>query len=85
MTALYDLPLRDMTKKKEAKMEVFWVCYVEGTNGGRHYRHRDFDLAWKEAERLARLPDVQGKQVYLLECIGTCKLDPLPIKWEIPE
>ena len=60
------------------RMERFWICYVEGSDGGEHYKHFDLCLAEKEAERLAKL---RGKTVYLLECIGKCYAE---IKWEIP-
>jgi len=57
-------------------MERWWECYVEGTDGGRHYRHWTLEGAQKEAERLARLTE---KTVYLFECIGRCY-----VKWEVP-
>ena len=66
------------------RMDKFWVCWVEGTDGGRHYQHRTLAGAQTEAERLARLPDVTGKNVYLFECIGKCKVESLPVKWEVP-
>ena len=79
MTTLYDLPKRDMTPKP--RMERWWECYVEGTNGGRHYHHWTLLNARTEAERLARLT---GKTVYLFECIGKCKMKESPIVWEVP-
>ena len=65
-------------------MERFWECYVEGTDGGRHYKWYTLEGAQSEAERLARLPDVQGRTVYLFECIGKCRVEQNPVKWEIP-
>ena len=60
------------------RIEGFWMCYVEGTDGGKHHRHRTFKALTKEAERLARK---EGKPVYLLECIAVCTA---PTQWEIP-
>ncbi len=65
-------------------MEKFWVCWVEFTDGGRQYRHWTLAGAQTEAERLARLPDVQGKRVYLFECVGNCKVEQTPVRWEMP-
>ena len=70
--------------QSKGRMPKFWECYVEGTDGGRHYRHYDIASAEKEAERLARLPSVQGKRVFLYECVGRCQAEPAPVKWEIP-
>jgi len=85
MTTLYDLPFRDMFKKKEERMGRFWVNYVEGTDGGRRYRWYTLADAQAEAERLARLPNVMGKNVYVLECVGKCKVEALPVKWDVPK
>ena len=81
MTDFYDLN----TRNKEDRMETFWICYVLGTDGGEHYRHQSLEKALLEAERLARLPNVKGKAVFLLECIGKCQVDNLPIRWEVAE
>lgn len=69
MTTLYDLGGK------------FWECYVEGTDGGRHYRHYTLESAQTEAERLARLT---GGIVYVFEFVGKCRIEPTPIKWEMP-
>jgi hypothetical protein len=69
---------------EETPMLQFWECYVEGTDGGRHYKWYSLLEAQNEAERLARLPDVQGKTVYLFECVGKCKAEHPPVKWEVP-
>jgi len=82
MTSFYDLPLRD---KKEERMARFWVNWVEGTDGGRHYRWYSLEEAEDEAERLARLPDVQGKTVYVLEYIEKCRVEALPVEWDWPD
>lgn len=65
-------------------MEKYWVCWVAGTDGGRHYKHWTLPGAQIEAERLARLPDVQGKTVCLFECVGECKAEQTPIMWKVP-
>lgn len=70
-----------LNTQKEDRRERFWECYVEGTNGGRHYKHYSLALAQLEAERLARLT---GDKVYLFECVGVCQIFETPIKWEIP-
>ena len=67
-------------KRKGIKMKRFWICYVEGTNGGRHCRHFSLKKAENEAERLAGFT---GKVVYLLECIGKCRTERMPPKWEV--
>jgi hypothetical protein len=69
---------------EEYPLEKFWECYVEGTDGGRHYKWDTLEGAQIEAERLARLPNVHGKTVYLFECVGKCKVEPIPVKWDIP-
>ena len=81
MTDFYDLYLR---QKKQGQFPPlkFWLCYIEGTNGGSHYRHYNLYAAQKEAERLAHINP--SKAVYLLECIGKCKVIENPVKWEIP-
>jgi hypothetical protein len=75
MTDLHDL----MHKyPKETRMEIWWECYVEGTDGGKHYHHWSLQSAKTEAERLARLT---GGTVYVFECIGKCKSN---VEWETP-
>ena len=83
MTDFYDLYLRQKNQGKP-RMEKFWIIFVEHTDGGRHYRHNTLEKAQTEAERLARLPENQGKGVYLFRCIGKCKKEESPIRWEIP-
>lgn len=62
--------------------ERFWICWVEGTDWSRHYRHWTLDNAQAEAEELAR---ITGKEVYVFECQGKwCKTEQQPVKWEIP-
>lgn len=80
MTDFYDLN----TRNRQERMEKFWICWVEYTDGGRHYRHFNLDNATMEAERLARLPNVQGRAVYVFECVGKCRVEQTPVKWEVP-
>ena len=80
MTTLYEINTRNRGKSKEERMETFWICWVEYTDGGSHYKHWTLQSAQTEAERLARL----GKTVYLFECIGKCKSERSPVKWEVP-
>lgn len=72
-----------LEKQEENKMEKFWICWVEGTDGGRHYRHWSLQRAQTEAERLARLPNIAGREVYIFECRGKCKVEQSPVKWEV--
>ncbi len=83
MTDLYDLYERQKNQGKP-RMERFWICWVAGTDGGEHYRHSSLVHAEKEAERLARLPNVQGKAVYLFECKGKCYIEQSPVRWKVP-
>ncbi len=80
MTDFYDIN----TRNREGRIEKFGEFYVEGTDGGRHYHHWTLAGAQREAERLARLPNVRGKEVYLFECVGKCKIEQTPVKWEVP-
>ena len=70
--------------KKGGRMENHWICYVEGTDGGKKYRHRTLESAQIEADRLARLPNVKGKRVYVYEYKGSCQVIEQPITWDIP-
>ncbi len=80
MTDFYDIN----TRNRQERMEKFWICWVEYTGGGRHYRHFNLANAEMEAERLARLPDAQGRTVYVFECVGKCRVEQTPVKWEVP-
>lgn len=82
MTDFYDINTRN-ERNEEGGMELFWICYVEGTDGGEHYRHRTLIGAQREAERLARLPNVRGRTVYLLACMGKCRVEVQPVKWDV--
>ncbi len=65
-------------------LSPFWECYVQDSDGGRHYRHYSIESAQAEAERLARLPTNQGKDVYIYQFVGRCKVEQTPIRWEVP-
>ncbi len=80
---LDDTNLVPLSEKVEV-MDRFWECRVEGSDGGKHYHHWTEPSAKIEAERLAGLPSNQGKDVYIFECVGKCRAEQQPIKWEIP-
>lgn len=61
-------------------MKQFYTCWVEDTSGGYGYKHPNFEDARKEAERLANLPGNDGKQVYVLCCLGCAKV--IRATWE---
>ena len=68
-------------KQEEVKMDTHYICYVEGTDGGKRYKHWTLQSAQTEAERLARLT---GKRVYVYKWTGYCEVTPSPVKWEGP-
>lgn len=53
-------------------MNKFWMIYVEG-KGAPTYKHPTENEARKEAERLAKLPDNQGRGVFVLESVANCR------------
>jgi len=59
----------------------FWLCWVEGTDGGFHYRHSTLEGARVEAERLARNTE---RKVYVLEMISFCIVTETPVTWVTP-
>lgn len=77
-------PEDEPIKQEMGRIEKHWECYVEGSDGGRHYHHRTLTGARTEAERLASLSSNQGKTVYLFECIGKCRVEPSPVSWYVP-
>jgi len=63
--------------------EKFWNCWVEGTNGGLHYKHATLGAAQEEAERLQRLFGNKDRKVYVMELVAYCEIpkpEP-PILW----
>ncbi len=62
-------------------MDAYWICYVEGTDGGKRYKHWSLRSAQTEAERLVRLT---GKRVYIYEWTGYCEVTLSPVTWEVP-
>ena len=62
-------------------MTKFWMVYVEGTSGCTH-KHLTQDLAMAEAERLARLSDRVGRNVFILESTAFCVSPERPVIWE---
>lgn len=61
-------------------MDKFWMCYVEGSAGCR-FIHYDYTSAFKEAERLARLPANVGKKVHITESHTFCIAEAIPVTW----
>lgn len=64
-------------------MKKFWICYVEGIDGGSHYQHSTMESAKQEAERLQRMPSNQHGKVYVMELMCYCEIsEPRPpIEW----
>ena len=58
----------------------FFMIYVEGRYSPK-VKHFYFEEAVAEAERLARLHENLGKEVYLLKAFQFCKIEPTPIAW----
>ena len=63
-------------------VQTHYICYVEGTDGGKRHRHFTLGSAQTEAERLTRLT---GKSTNIYEWRGTCRVNQLPVIWEMPE
>ena len=64
-------------------MERFWNCLVEGTDGGKHFKHFDFKDTQIEAERLARLPSNVGRKVFMLEATGYYRVSESSVEWHV--
>ena len=75
-------PAATPTGEKQVKeiVEKFWMIYVEGQRPP-VWRHFTLELASDEAERLSRLPENQGKKVFVLEAVKCCRFDPTPTTW----
>lgn len=58
--------------------EKFYTCYVEGTDGGKGYKHAKPEEAKHEATRLAK---ETGKKVYVMRAISYCEVTDNPVKW----
>jgi hypothetical protein len=69
---------------KDVPMERYWICNVEGTFGYAPFKHWTLEAAMDEAERLARLPNNIGKKVLLYGFAGECKVNEMPVTWEVP-
>ena len=67
-------------------MKKFWNVWVEGTNGGVHYKHPTLQSARDEAERLQKMPFNENKKIYVMGLVCYCEIlkpEP-PIHWYIP-
>ena len=62
-------------------MRKYWTVFVEGTDGGRHYRHTSLASANTEAERLAQLPLNRGRKVFVMEMVAYCYVPETPVNW----
>ena len=63
-------------------MNRFWTVFVEGTAGGYGCPHDTLESARQEAERLAKMPGNRGKKVYVLELVGFCQSQDIPVTWK---
>ena len=61
-------------------MKQFWICFVQFSQGGNHYQHYTFESAKTEAERLALLPGNEGRNVYVMLCVGAV-VKPPAVTW----
>jgi len=61
-------------------MVKFWLVYVEGSDGGKHFKHLTRNEAESEAERIAVLPRNCEKRVYVLEAKACCVIH-APVEW----
>lgn len=55
--------------------EHFWMVHVESANEPVK-RHPTLEIANAEAERLAKMPGLQGRKVFVLEVVGCCVYRP---------
>lgn len=84
MTDFQDIMNRQKNQGRQ-KMERFWICVVSGVVAKYPHAHATPPEAQHEAERLAQLPDNQGKTVHLFECIGKCRVIKPMAYWEVPQ
>jgi len=66
---------------KATKLDPFFTCYVEGTDGGSHYKHKRLKDAEIEAERLANQPKNRDKKVYIMASFSCCVVPTGKAKW----
>jgi hypothetical protein len=59
-------------------MEKFWCCYIEGP-GGCGQKFPTKVLARLDAERLAKLPNMNGRKVYILEAVEYYQIEHPPV------
>jgi len=63
-------------------MNKFWCCFVEEIEtGGFSYKHATEEDARIEAERLAKLPCNEGRNVYVLQAIAFCQTEYPPVRF----
>lgn len=65
------------------RIKKFWVCWVQGAIVNDSQKYFTLLDAENEAERLAKLPDMQGKEVYIFECVGKCYTVPSIVAWVV--
>lgn len=63
-------------------MKRFWMVYVNGRQGSTQ-KHLSDTAAREEAERLARLPENRGRDVYLLRAVWACNIPETPVIWSV--
>ncbi len=85
VNAYTDCPVVVKQEEKvwQERLKKFWVCWVEGTYVDHFHKHYTLLEAENEAERLAKLPNVNGKTVYVFECVGKCSVEPPVVAWVV--
>jgi len=73
---------RGLQEAKEMGAHKFWTVFVDGTAGGYGCPHDTLESARQEAERLAKMPGNRGKKVYVLELVGFCQSQDIPVTWK---
>jgi hypothetical protein len=67
--------------KYRRQIKMLFMCYVEGRESPKK-QHANADEAYKEAARLARLPENIGREVHVLLSLNSCKVNPSPVVWK---
>jgi len=81
MTEVYaDSANQGSCKRDGYPDQTFWMCYVQGAHTPTYFYLTEA-AARKEAERLASLPDNQGRRVFLLKAVAMCVAPPI-IEWK---